>query len=67
MNYQDIIQSYEKKGHTVKNSMGEKNECRIFLMQDAEGDTYVLRIYDKIIDAYEGLAVPGWTKNAPLI
>lgn len=56
MNYQDIIQSYEKKGHTVKNSMGEKNECRIFLMQDAEGDTYVLRIYDKIIDAYEGLA-----------
>lgn len=55
IDFQQVLQEYQGKGHIPKQKLSIKPESVVYLMQNPEGKVYVLRICDKPIEAYEAI------------
>lgn len=55
IDFQQVLQEYQRKGHILKQQLSKKPESSVYLMQNLEGKSYVLRICDKHIEAYEAI------------
>lgn len=55
IDFQQVLQEYQGKGHIPKQKLSIKPESVVYLMQNPEVKSYVLRICDKRIEAYEAI------------
>ena len=55
IDFQQVLQEYQGKGHIPKQKLSIKPESVVYLMQNPEVKSYVLRICDKPIEAYEAI------------
>lgn len=55
IDFQQVLQEYQNKGHILKQHLSKKPESGVYLMMNPEGKEYVLRICDKRIEAYEAI------------
>ncbi len=55
IDFQQVLQEYQGKGHIPKQKLSIKPESVVYLMQNPEMKLYVLRICDKRIEAYEAI------------
>ena len=55
IDFQQVLQEYQGKGHIPKQKLSIKPESVVYLMQNPEVKSYVLRICDKPIGAYEAI------------
>lgn len=55
IDFQQVLQQYQSKGHILKQQLSAKPESSVYLMQNPEGKSYVLRICAKPVEAYEAI------------